>query len=215
MTTRVWFYCTDAARRAVCVAVAAVVTGLALASFQIRDARAEPNFESEAVVLAAAAGLRQGFWAHTVLLAAPLPSGGHLGVILNRSIGQSMSEFFPQHEASRKVLEPVYFGGPFHTEIVVALSARAQAPAEGTIPMGQELSLVVAAKTIDRIIEQTPNDARYFFGVVLWRPGELRLEFDRGLWTLHDADAATVFRKDTDRLWPELNDSARAIRTHG
>jgi putative transcriptional regulator len=62
------------------------------------------------------------------------------------------------------------------------------------------------------VIETTPNDARYFVGYVGWRPGELKSEIDRGLWSVHGADLETIFRKDTDGLWEELQSQSRRIR---
>jgi len=45
-----------------------------------------------------------------------------------------------------------------------------------------------------------------------WRPGELKSELDRGLWTVLNADLDMVFRKDTESLWEELLQSSRRIR---
>ena len=52
----------------------------------------------------------------------------------------------------------------------------------------KNLYLAFRANTIDHVIETTPNEARYFVGYVGWRPGELRGEIDRGLWTVANAD---------------------------
>ena len=45
-----------------------------------------------------------------------------------------------------------------------------------------------------------------------WRPGELKSEIDRGLWSVINADVDTIFRKDTDSLWEELLQQSRRIR---
>ena len=68
----------------------------------------------------------------------------------------------------------------------------------------ENLYLAVRVTTIDRIIETTPNEARYYVGYVAWQPGELTREIERGLWAVLSADLHTVFRKDTDGLWEEL-----------
>ena len=47
------------------------------------------------------------------------------------------------------------------------------APGEGTRPRMKDLYIAFRAATIDKVIEQTPHDARYFVGYVGWRPGEL------------------------------------------
>jgi hypothetical protein len=76
----------------------------------------------------------------------------------------------------------------------------------------KDLYLAFRANTIDQVIETTPNEARYFVGYVGWRPGELKSEIDRGLWSVLDAELDTVFRKDTENLWEELLQSTRRIR---
>jgi hypothetical protein len=76
----------------------------------------------------------------------------------------------------------------------------------------KDLYLAFRANTIDHVIETTPNEARYFVGYVGWRPGELKSEIDRGLWSVLDAQVDTIFRKDTEGLWEELLQSTRRIR---
>jgi putative transcriptional regulator len=78
----------------------------------------------------------------------------------------------------------------------------------------KNLYFAMNVQTVDRIIESTPNDARYFVGYVGWRPGELRQEIDRGLWFVMNPDAETMFRKDMDGLWEELVRQARQVTAH-
>ena len=56
-----------------------------------------------------------------------------------------------------------------------------------------------------------PNDARYYVGYIVWRPGELRSEIDRKVWNVVNASPDIVFRKDTSTLWEELSRMARAV----
>lgn len=191
---------------------AMIMAGLALAMIMVPFALAQPNIEDEAVVLVAVPEFQDPLWRRTVLLAAPMSFGGHVGLILNRPTRLSLSTVIPQHASSKKVVDPVYFGGPFSAATIVVVVPRGEAPGAGAVPLGEGLSLAYDAKLIHRIIDQTPNDARYFAGLVIWLPGELRTEIDGGLWTLHQADASIVLRRDTDRLWPELTNAARTHR---
>ena len=106
----------------------------------------------------------------------------------------------------------MYYGGPFSRGALVALVHTHDSPGAGTVPLMKDLYLAFRANTIDHVIETTPNDARYYVGYVGWRPGELRSEIDRGLWTVVDADLDMVFRKDTEGMWEELLQSSRRIR---
>ena len=168
--------------------------------------------EGEAVILVAHPAFRDLEYRQTVLIAAPAPNGGHVGVILNRPTRRSLGSLFPEHEPSKKVADPVYYGGPFSRGALVALVRADEPPGPGSVLLMKNLYLAFRANTIDHVIETTPNEARYFVGYVGWRPGELRSEIDRGLWTVSGADLETIFRKDTEGLWDELLQQSKRIR---
>jgi len=69
-----------------------------------------------------------------------------------------------------------------------------------------------AAKVIDRAIEQSPGEARFFAGFVGWMPGELEQELEEGCWHVAEPDAAFLFRRDTATLWEDLLKKADATR---
>ncbi len=172
--------------------------------------------DDDAMLLVAHPAFSDADYRQTVLIAAPAPNGGHIGVILNRPTRRSLGSLFPEHEPSKKVAEPVFYGGPFSRGALVALVKTDSNPGAGSVPLMRNLYLSFRANTIDRVIESTPNDARYYVGYVGWRPGELRSEIDRGLWSVVSADVETVFRKDTGGLWEELLQQSRRIRAgHG
>lgn len=164
-----------------------------------------------AVFLVAAPALRDPEYRHTVLIASPTANGGHVGVIINRPTRRSLSSLFPEHEPSKKVVEPVFFGGPFSTTALVAVVRGDASPGQGSLLMMSNLYLAINVNTIDKIIEERPTDARFYVGYVGWRPGELRREIDRGLWHVLNPDVNTIFRKDTDSLWEEMLRMSRQI----
>jgi putative transcriptional regulator len=175
-------------------------------------ALARAQLQEDAMLLVAHPAFRDLEYRQTVLLAAPAPNGGHVGVILNRPTKRSLGSLFPEHEPSKKVLDPVFYGGPFSRGALVALVRADHAPGAGSVLLMRNLYLAFRANTIDHVIETTPNEARYFVGYVGWRPGELKSEIDRGLWSVMNADSDTIFRKDTDGLWEELLQQSRRIR---
>ena len=168
--------------------------------------------DDDAMLLVAHPAFRDSDYRQTVLIAAPAPNGGHVGVILNRPTRRSLGSLFPEHEPSKKVADPVYYGGPFSRGALVALVRGDSSPGNGAVPLMKNLYLAFRANTIDHVIETTPNEARYFVGYVGWRPGELKSEIERGLWTVQGADLETIFRKDTEGLWEELQQQSRRIR---
>jgi len=173
---------------------------------------ARAQSQEEAILLVAHPAFRDLEYRQTVVLAAPAPNGGHVGVILNRPTKRSLGSLFPEHEPSKKVVDPVFYGGPFSRGALVALVRADHAPGAGSVLLMEHLYLAFRANTIDHVIETTPNEARYFVGYVGWRPGELKSEIDRGLWSVVNAEVDTIFRKDTDGLWEELLQQTRRIR---
>ena len=147
-----------------------------------------------------------------VLLAAPVENNRHVGVIINRPTGRSLSSLFPEHAPSKLVRDPVYFGGPMLRQAIFAVVHIDHTPGPGSIRIMKELFLATQGTVVDHIIEETPNEARYYVGYVGWRPGELKSEIDRGLWSVQNADLDMVFRKDTEGLWEELLQSSKRIR---
>jgi len=169
--------------------------------------------EDDAVLLVAHPAFRDLDYRQTVVLASPAPNGGHVGVILNRPTKRSLGSLFPDHEPSKKVVDPVYYGGPFSRGALVALVRADQNPGGGSVLVMKNLYLAFRANTIDQVIESTPNEARYYVGYIGWRPGELKGEIERGLWSVLSADVDMVFRKDMDGMWEELLQQSRRIRT--
>jgi len=168
--------------------------------------------DDDAILLVAHPGFRDIDYRQTVLLAAPAPNGGHVGVILNRPTRRSLASLFPEHEPSKKVIEPVYYGGPFSRGALVAVVKTGSTPGEGTVQLMKNLYMAFRVNTIDSVIESRPNDARYYVGYVGWRPGELKMEIDRGIWSVLNADVDVVFRKDMEGLWEELLQRTKSIR---
>jgi putative transcriptional regulator len=186
-----------------------VAVVLAVSAAASMPARAQ---DEDAMLLIAHPALRDLDYRQSVLLAAPGPNGGHVGVILNRPTRRSLASLFPEHEPSKKVIDPVYYGGPFSRGALVAIVKADATPGAGTVQLMKNLYLAFRVNTIDQVIESRPNDARYYVGYVGWRPGELKNEIDRSLWSVLSADPDIVFRKDMEGLWEELLMQTRRIR---
>jgi putative transcriptional regulator len=184
---------------------------LGLAYMPLTDARAQDGDPAGSITLVAAPRLVDPDYRGTVVLAVPLDGNRHVGVIINRPTGRSLSSLFPEHAPSKLVRDPVYFGGPMLRQAVFAVVHADHTPGPGSIRMMKELFLATQGAVVDQIIEATPNEARYYVGYVVWRPGELRQEVDRGLWYVLDADPDLVFRRDPAVLWEELLRRARAV----
>jgi len=143
----------------------------------------------------------KGPYAHTALIVVPA-GDKHIGFILNRATRTTMGKLFPDHAPSAKVVDPVYFGGPEAADEIFADVRRN--PGEPSLRLFGDLFVTANAKNVDRIIETTPNDARYFVGFVGWKPGELAAEIEKGFWYIGAPDPALVFQKETSGMWEDL-----------
>jgi putative transcriptional regulator len=171
----------------------------------------QPGNDQDAVLLVASPGLRDADYRQTVVIAVPIENDRHVGVIINRPTRRTLASLFPEHQPSKKVVEPVFFGGPMSRGAVVALVHTDKDPGRGAIELTKDMYLAMTVNIVDRVIEETPNDARYYVGYVVWRPGELRSEIDRKVWTVTNASPDVVFRKDPSTLWEELSRLSRMI----
>ena len=158
----------------------------------------------EPVILVAKPALRDRLYRGTILIARPLRNGRHIGFIVNRPTPVKLGTLFPDHGPSQKVVEPIYLGGPVSIEVLFALVQRKESPGKRAMQLTPDLYLVVDRDLVDHIIESEADHARFYAGVVLWAPGELDAEIERGFWYVDDADVGLVLRKSTDGMWEEL-----------
>ena len=168
--------------------------------------------EGDAFVLVATSALDTSSYRKSVILALPTEGGRHIGIVLNRPSRRTLAQLFPEHEPSKQVAEPVFFGGPMSQRAIFALVRGDENPGRGSLRITDGLYLALTAISIDRVIEQHPQQARFFVGNVMWRPGELHEELGDGYWHVMNAHPDLMFRKDTQGLWEELWRLARALR---
>src|SRR5438309_10169193 len=101
--------------------------------------------QEDAILLVAHPAFRDLEYRQTVLIAAPAPNGGHIGVILNRPTRRSLGSLFPEHEPSKKVIDPGYYGGPFSLGDLAALVPADAGPGAGPVRLMKASTLAFAA----------------------------------------------------------------------
>jgi putative transcriptional regulator len=149
-------------------------------------------------------------FSRTVVLVAPAPDGGMVGVILNRPTKQSLADVLPGNTRLAQFTEPLYFGGPVER---VGLFAVFRAPASPglSFPAFDDVYIALHPETVEQLLLKPPGALRFFVGYSGWGPGQLESEVGRGDWWRVAADAETVFRKDTATLWDDLARRARSV----
>jgi len=163
---------------------------------------ADPDDDS--IILVAKRQLQDKLYGSTIVLSRPIGADRHVGFIINKPTQVSLAKLFPGHEPSKKVVDPVFLGGPVSPEVIFALVQGKQSPGGRSLKILDDLYLAIDSDVVDSVIEKQAAQARFFAGMVLWRPGELDEEIKRGLWYVLDAKSDLALRKSTEGMWEEL-----------
>ena len=162
----------------------------------------------DTVLLVAKRNLQDRLYASTVLVTKPVGRDRHVGFIVNKPTTLTLGKLFPTDGPSQKIVDPVYLGGPSSSSVIFAMVESKQALQGRLLRLGPDLYLAYDSKEVDKIIAAQPPHARFFAGLVIWRPGELAEEIRRGLWYVLDAKPDLVLPKSTDNLWEDLVEKA-------
>src|SRR5258706_15816432 len=180
----------------------------ALLALAVFAAAAHAQDPSKAFFLVAKPGMPDPNFRESVVLVAQGENSPATGVIINRPTDRSLAELLPG-ERFESFTDPIFFGGPVAPQGLFALfeADKYSGPA---VPMLPGIYLAVLPDSVDALLSKPPAKIRFFSGYSGWAPGQLQAELDRGDWLVVDADAKTVFQKDTSRLWQDMVRRARA-----
>lgn len=119
-----------------------------------------------------------------------------------RATRTTVAAAFPDEPDSAKVTEPIYLGGPRAAQSLYAVVR--QDPGEGSRRLFGELFVTVSGRTLDRIIRESPREARFFAGFTVWNAGELAGEIARGDWLTAEPEEALLFHPKPEAMWSGL-----------
>jgi len=165
---------------------------------------------SKPLFLIARPGMPDPNFRESVVLVTQSQGGETTGVIINRPTDRSLAELLPS-ERFEAFTDPIYFGGPVAQQGLFALF-QAERYSGVAVPMLPQIYLAVLPDSVDALLDKPPAKIRFFSGYSGWAPGQLQGELERGDWLVVDADAKTVFLRDTSRLWQDMVRRARAVR---
>ena len=159
----------------------------------------------ESVVLVATPQFQDPLYGQSILIATSLDNGQHVGFILNKPTEASLAEVLPTGEASTKLTSPLYFGGPADLSDIFALVQSDHSPGDGSVQIAPNLFLVSEQATLAHLLGSDDGHTRFLLGAVIWSPGELREELQRGAWyVMESPEPELLFRSKTSGLWEEL-----------
>ncbi|MBE0612900.1 MAG: YqgE/AlgH family protein [Burkholderiales bacterium] len=173
-------------------------------------AAAQTNDAANGVFLVASPALLDPNFRHSVVLVTQLPDGGSVGFIVNRPGERSLAQILPDNAVLKRFTEPLYLGGPVEAAGLFAMF-RAKDNPPGALRVLGDLSFAMDPAVVEQLLHAPPERVRFFNGYAGWAPGQLALELELGGWHVLNADADSVFRKNTNTLWQELLLRVRAI----
>lgn len=140
----------------------------------------------------------------TVVLILHHDEEGTMGLIINRSTAQLLSELLPEE----KQIPPdswVFFGGPVSDETLTVLF-RSEKPPKTGVPVFENVYASQDAEVLASLFVAETSQVlfRLYAGYAGWGPGQLQGEIARGDWRLAPADADLIFKEISDRVWPEM-----------
>jgi putative AlgH/UPF0301 family transcriptional regulator len=134
--------------------------------------------------------------------------------VINGPMYKKLDSLLPDDAAARKVTDTVYLGGPVLLPGLFAVTRKAPDDADTVVSLMPGLFAVLDAPTIDRIIETTPNDARYFVGLMLWNEDEVQDQVRSNAWEVRAADVDTVLRAKAPGLWNSLRGRMAGLKSN-
>ena len=135
-----------------------------------------------------------------VLISAHSEEDGALGVVINRPMSQTLSQFDGGFSYSDLSEVPLYVGGPVSsTELI--LTAWQWRLSEGCF----QLHFGVAPDRARELMMDNPEiDLRGFVGYSGWAKGQLEEELESGSWVAIPVNGGAMDVDDTDDLWRAL-----------
>jgi putative transcriptional regulator len=137
---------------------------------------------------------------HTVVLLVQHGDEGALGLVLNRPLSTTIKDVWDEVAEGGCAIEGnLYQGGPCEGALMVLHGDESNTE----MTVGDGLYFCMRRETIERVVEENPEHARFFVGYAGWTSGQLENELAEGSWLTAPADPKHVFEGD-EHLWSDL-----------
>jgi putative transcriptional regulator len=178
--------------------------GALLALLCCGAAFAQQSTPPNSLLLIAKPTLLDPNFSRTVVLVTQAEDASTVGVILNRPAPAKLADFLPGEPAAANYTDRVYQGGPVMRRVLLAVFRADTVPAAPAFPVLKGIYLTMHPDNIKSLLADPARSYRVYAGFSGWAPRQLESEFVRDGWHVLPADAATIFRKETEGMWEEL-----------
>ena len=146
-------------------------------------------------------------FSRTVTLICQHDENGALGVTINRrvdslKINDILNQFSLPIPTSGEIgLQPIYSGGPVHTELGLVLH-KSVGNWESTLVISDELGLTSSRDVLESISASSgPENCLLVLGYSGWVAGQLEWEIQQNTWLTVPADPSIIFEVLVDQRW--------------
>lgn len=162
-------------------------------------------------LLVADTSLQDPRFARTVIYVVRHDAEGAIGLIINKPLVKlPLADMLRQLEVEETETEAeldVYFGGPVRGEFGFVLHSDDFAAAKATAPVKSGFAVSDVRRVLRAMSEHRgPEKSLFAIGYAGWAPDQLDTEFERGDWSVIDADETLVFDLPVAEKWPAAHD---------
>lgn len=139
--------------------------------------------------------LDPNFRRSAVILSAHDPEEGSFGLILNRALAKTVSDFLPTHSLGPLGKTPVFLGGPVATDQILFASLAWDEEAD-SVACRTNLSVEQA-----QACAEEGEPVRAFVGYSGWSGQQLETELSQGGWIVRPSTRAVLDAERCGELW--------------
>jgi putative transcriptional regulator len=141
----------------------------------------------------------------SVILLISYDDTGATGLIINRPSKVPLADMLMPVPGLKKRSGVVYYGGPVEGHRIIML-IRSPEKLEGADKVFMNVYASTSRSLLERMLgeHKTQKHFRVYAGYAGWLPGQLDREISRGDWYILNADADSIFEKESSEIWREL-----------
>jgi putative transcriptional regulator len=178
------------------------------------EAALAQGIAGHSILLVASRKIDDPHFQQSVVLVTRHGRSAPIGVIINRPLDKHLGDALPNLPGADK--QRLHLGGPVAPNRLVFLFRGDSSP-PGTIEVIDKVFFGQQASLLGDLLagKQPQRGLRVFAGMAGWAPGQLENEIARGDWFVLPVDAAALFERPPESLWPELYRRATQTTAQG
>lgn len=159
-----------------------------------------PSFKNHFLI--ALPALKDGIFTHSITYLCEHDEQGAMGIIINRPLDMDVDEILEQLELDGHVYnhqQPVYAGGPVHTDRGFVLHPRDGKQWDASVDVTDTVTLTTSLDILDAIARDCgPSQCLIALGYAGWDAGQLEEELQDNTWLTVPASDHVLFEVDAE-----------------